>query len=144
MLTQLRSEYIGSEKVNGFVSDSLPIQVESVLSQLTRLDDKKAKILGKYFCEMRLVLREMFRVLRPEGCAVLVVGSSTMRGMDVETHLCLARVAENIGFDIVGVSRRQIDRNRRMMPARFGKKSESGIEQRMHDEYVIGLFKPHH
>ena len=80
--------------------------------------------------------------MRADACAAVVVGSSTMRGMDVETHISLARIAEQIGFDIVGISRREIDRNRRMMPARFGKKSESGIEQRMHDEFVIGLVKP--
>jgi hypothetical protein len=29
-----------------------------------------------------------------------------------------------------------------MMPARFGKKTEAMIEQRMHEEYVLGLLKP--
>jgi hypothetical protein len=34
------------------------------------------------------------------------------------------------------------DRNKRLLPARFGKKTDSMIEQRMHEEYVIGLLKP--
>jgi hypothetical protein len=29
-----------------------------------------------------------------------------------------------------------------MMPARFGKKTNSMIEQRLHEEYVLGLLKP--
>lgn len=65
-----------------------------------------------------------------------------MRGVDVQTHICLAEIGADIGFDVTGVVARQLDRNRRMMPARFGKKSDSMIEQRMHDEYVIGFFKP--
>jgi len=65
-----------------------------------------------------------------------------MRGLDVETHLCLADISEQVGFDVVNVARRILDRNKRMMPARFGRKSDSMIEQRMHDEYVIGLMKP--
>jgi hypothetical protein len=43
---------------------------------------------------------------------------------------------------VVGVAQRSLDRNKRMMPARFGKKTDSMIEQRMHEEYVIGLIKP--
>jgi hypothetical protein len=40
------------------------------------------------------------------------------------------------------VVKRLLDRNKRMMPTRFGKKTDSMIEQRIHDEYVIGLLKP--
>ena len=54
----------------------------------------------------------------------------------------LADIAGVVGFDVVGVARRLLDRNKRMMPARFGKKTDSMIEQRMHEEYVIGLLKP--
>jgi hypothetical protein len=54
----------------------------------------------------------------------------------------LAEIAQETGFDVIGVVQRLLDRNRRMMPARFGKKTDSMIEQRMHEEYVIGLLKP--
>jgi hypothetical protein len=64
-----------------------------------------------------------------------------MRGLDVQTHICLADIASGEGFEVVGVAQRILDRNKRMMPARFGKKSDSMIEQRMHEEYVIGLLK---
>jgi hypothetical protein len=43
---------------------------------------------------------------------------------------------------VSGVVQRRLDRNKRMMPARFGKKADSMIEQRMHEEYIIGLLKP--
>jgi hypothetical protein len=65
-----------------------------------------------------------------------------MRGIDVQTHHCLADIASSSAFDVVGITQRTLDRNKRMMPARFGKKSDSMIEQRMHEEYVIGLLKP--
>jgi len=65
-----------------------------------------------------------------------------MRGITVETQRYLADIAEECGFHRVGIAKRNLDRNRRMMPARFNKKSDSLIEQRMHEEYVIGLIKP--
>jgi DNA modification methylase len=141
-LSKLRASYIGSERVEQRASLELPPRAESIIEELRRLDASKASILRKYFVEMREVISEMYRVLRPDAAAIVVVGTSTMRGLDVETHYCLADIAADIGFDVAGVARRNIDRDRRMMPARFGKKGDSTIEQRMHDEYVIGLLKP--
>ena len=65
-----------------------------------------------------------------------------MRGIDVETHQCLADLVASVGFDMVGVVERKLDRDKRMMPARFGAKGGSGIEARMHHEYVIAGMKP--
>lgn len=141
-LSALRAEYIGAERMTDLPPVVLPERAEQVLAELAQRDRARAQVLRKYFCEMRDVLAEILRVLRGEGAAVIVVGSSTMRAIDVQTHYCLADIAATLGFDVVGVARRALDRNRRMMPARFGRKSDSMIEQRMHEEYVIGLLKP--
>jgi DNA modification methylase len=143
-LSKLRSTYIGSERTDKtqLITDRLPSRAEEIIVRLQEVDQSKAAILRKYFLEMRNVIFEMHRVLRPDAAAIIVVGTSTMRDMDVETHYCLADIGAELGFDVVGVAKRNLDRNRRMMPARFGKKSDSMIEQRMHDEYVIGLLKP--
>jgi len=139
-LSDLRSTYIGSERALKY-SEPLPSMTEEIIKQLSQLDNKKANVLRKYFIEMRSVLREMYRVLRTNSSAIVVVETSTRRGLDVQTHNCLAEIASELGFDVVGVVKRLLDRNKRMMPTRFGKKTESLIEQRMHDEYVIGLLK---
>ena len=143
-LSGLRSEYIGSERVgdSAFCAVTLPAYSDDVVCQLAERDAKKAAILRKYFVEMRSVLAETHRVLRQDAAAVFIVGTSTMRGLDVQTHNCLADIAASVGFEVVRVAQRTLDRNKRMMPARFGKKTDSMIEQRMHEEYVIGLYKP--
>jgi DNA modification methylase len=141
-LTELRARYIGSEKINGTQYAELPDKTESIIRELDKRDRKKTSILRKYFTEMRAVLAEMYRVLRKDSPAIVVVGPSMMRGIDVQTHRCLAEMAQEIGLSVVVVVQRSLDRNKRMMPARFGKKTASMIEQRMHEEYVIGLLKP--
>jgi DNA modification methylase len=141
-LTQLRARYIGSEKINGAQYPELPDKTEIIIRQLEKQDRKKSSILRKYFTEMKAVLAEMYRVLRKDSPAIVVVGPSIMRGIDVQTHHCLAEIAQETGFSVIGVVQRSLDRNKRMMPARFGKKTDSMIEQRMHEEYVIGLLKP--
>jgi DNA modification methylase len=141
-LSELRSHYVGSERVGKSCNATLPAKSEMIIQKLAELDDSKAAILRKYFIEMRFVLAEMYRVLRNDSVAIIVVGTSVMRGINVETHLCLAEIAAKVGFDVVGIVQRVLDRNKRMMPARFGKKTDSMIEQRMHEEFVIGLLKP--
>jgi hypothetical protein len=84
----------------------------------------------------------MLRVLAPRRCAVIVVGPSTIRGIEVATERGLADLAVAEGFECVGIAQRLIDRDKRMMPARHGVSSGTGIELRMHKEFVIGLFRP--
>jgi DNA modification methylase len=141
-LSKLRAEYIGSERAGHAYYVALPDRPEIIIRQLAERDKNKAAILRKYFVEMKSVFAEMYRVLRKDAAAIVVVGTSMMRGIDVQTHHCLADVAASVGFEVVGVMQRVLDRNKRMMPARFGPKTDSIIEQRMHEEYVIGLLKP--
>jgi DNA modification methylase len=141
-LSKLRARYIGSERINCAQYATLPDRSETIIRQLAERDSSKAAILRKYFVEMKFVLTEMYRVLRNDSAAIVVVGTSMMRDINVQTHYCLADIAAGLGFDVAGVVQRILDRNKRMMPARFGKKTDSMIEQRMHEEYVIGLLKP--
>ncbi len=141
-LSRIRATYIGSERTKDFVPAQMPESVEEVLAELQKLDRKEAKVLWKYFTEMEQVLREMLRVLSPGKPAVMVVGTSVMRGMDVHTHTGIAEIARSVGFDVVGIAQRSLDRDRRMMPTSFGKRNNSQIEQRTHRESVIGLMKP--
>ena len=140
-LSQLRAEYIGSERRDQHTQPQLPERPETIIRQLAERDTSKAAILRKYLLEMRSVLAEMYRVLCRDSAAIVVVGTSMMRDLDVQTHYCLADIAAELGFAVVGVAQRKLDRNKRMMPARFGRKTDSMIEQRMHEEYVIGLLK---
>ncbi len=140
-LSKLRAEYIGSERVGQTQYAALPEKTETTIRHLAECDSSKAAILRKYYAEMQTVLAEMYRVLRADSAAIVVVGTSTMRNIDVLTHHCLADIAAALGFDVVGVVQRVLDRNKRMMPARFGKRGDSVIEQRMNEEYVIGLLK---
>ena len=148
-LTALRREYIGSESAGGSATGrwggSLPATVADVVDRVGEADAAKSRVLGRYFTDMAASISEMQRVLRPGSAAVIVVGASTMRGILVPTHECLADLATAAGFDVTGVAPRNLDRDRRMMPARnFGRavSGATGIELRMHTEYIIGAVKP--
>ena len=141
-LSLLRAQYVGHDAIAGLRREELPEQCEETLTRLTDRDDRKALVLRRYFEEMRTVIAEMWRVLKGGRPAVIVIGSSTLRGLDVETHKGLAAIAEDVGLVVAGIGTRLLDRDRRMMPARWGQRQHSQIEERMHQEYVIGLVKP--
>lgn len=140
-LSTLRSRYIGTERTSDLLETLLPARAEGIIARLALLDHSKARILRKYYTDMSAAIGHIYRVLRPHRTMIVVVGTSTLRGIDVETHLCLTDIAASRGFDIVGVVERKLDRDRRMMPARFGAKSGNIIEDRMHHEYIIAGYK---
>jgi DNA modification methylase len=153
-LSRIRGNYIGGECISNFQMSDLPDYSYRIVSNLSQKDLKKANVLRRYYTEMALSLSEMFRVLKPGKAAVVVVGSSFMRGIDTETAKCLGEIGETIGFDLVDIAQRKLDRNKRMMPARNTSQSEAGgparkntksgsqIEERMHKEYITGFLKP--
>lgn len=141
-LSTLRSIYIGSEKMGVPDTPDFPASVDRVIEKLQAVDDKKSRVLAKYFRDMRRALYEMFRVLEPGHCCLVVVGPSTMRGQTIKTHELLGDIANDIGFQTVDIAERKLDRNRRMLPVAFRRNHNSQIESRMHEEYIIGLFKP--
>ena len=140
-LSELRSKYIGGEKVSSYDFLDMPPGTKSIIASLAAIDKKKSLALHRYYSEMRKVVSEAFRVLKPGKAAVFVVGSSMMRGIDSQTQMCLGEIGSMVGFDLVGIGTRKLDRDRRMLPARI-KKQQSQIEERMHEEYVVALVKP--
>ncbi len=141
-LTNIRARYLGHDAASPTRYDDLPDQCETTLARLADRDAKKASTLRRYFGEMAAVIAEMQRVLKPDGAAIIVVGTSNLRGIDVETHRGLAAIGESAGLELAGIGERRLDRDRRMMPARWGAKRHSQIEERMHGEHVIGLAQP--
>ena len=96
----------------------------------------------RYYTEMVRILREMFRMLKLGKAAIVVVANSVMRDLSTETGVCLAEIGESVGFQVPKIEIRHIDRNRRMMTASSVRDPNSQIQQRMHEEYVIGFYKP--
>ena len=137
-----RKEYIGGEVVTNIMYENLPNFSSSIVTKISNLDSKRGKVLHRYFSEMTRTLREMYRVLKKGKTAIVVVGSSIMRGEDTQTQHCLADIGRNIGFVIPKIGVRRLDRNKRMLPASSNIDKKSQIQQRMHEEYIIGFYKP--
>ncbi|MAG34740.1 MAG: hypothetical protein CL878_00600 [Dehalococcoidia bacterium] len=141
-LSELRSVYIGAERLRDVRVSDLPADAVRRVADVSRADQRKGRIFAQYLLAMQGALGEVLRVLRRGAPAVVVVGPSSIRGRSVPTHELLASVAEQVGFALVGLVRRELDRNRRMMPFRRGEPVSEGIEHRLHEEFVLGMVKP--
>lgn len=141
-LGKLRNDYIGGESISHFEFEPLPDDVNLVINAIALLDTKKASALKRYYSEMRRSLSEMYRVLKPGKAAIIVVGNSIMRGTDTKVPECLASIGQTIGFEKAMIGVRNLDRDKRMLPSHRAPDLDSQIQQRMHQEYVIGFIKP--
>jgi DNA modification methylase len=140
-LTEKRKECIGGESVSHLLLAQLPTQTNKVIEEVRSDNDKKGKSLHRYYSEMKQVLQEMYRVLKPGKAAIVVVGNSVLGHHDTQIPSCLSEIGEEIGFCVPKIGVRNLDRNRRMMPAGAKLDLSSQIQQRMHQEYVIGFYK---
>jgi DNA modification methylase len=141
-LGKRKSEYIGNERVDKGSNDNLPDFTQTILNEFEVIDSRKAGILRSYYKDMQAVLKEILRVLKPGKSAIVVVGNSTIRGKNSCTGECLADIGRDTGFIVPEPGIRIIDRDKRMMPAGSEIDLTSQVQQRMHKEFVIGLYKP--
>ncbi len=143
-LSELRQRYIGGDAINKAMLLPLPDTASQIILSLNKIDRKKGLALHRYYSEMSFALSEMFRVLKPGKASVVVVGNSVLRGVTTNTDICLAEIGKQVGFELVHIGARNIDRNRRMLPVSRDRENgnSSRIEERMHEEYVIGFMKP--
>lgn len=137
-----RKTYIGSEGPVLKPLVDLPNKVNDVIAGIAKKSKTKSISLRRYYLEMELALSEMQRVLKPGKAAIVVVGNSTLAGEDSHVEDCLVAIGNGIGFETAAVGVRQLDRNKRMLPAGKNINIDSQIQQRMHEEYVIGFYKP--
>jgi hypothetical protein len=109
--------------------------IDGLLLKLQRLDRRrKARVLWRYFDDMRLRLLDFHHYLPRSGHCIIVVGDSSTGGLRVPTARTLEWLGIEAGFRLVATQRYRI-KNRVMQ---FPVNSNSKIEQ----ESIIVLRKP--
>ena len=72
-------------------------------------------IIISYFNDMYTILRELYRIMKPNSTCNIVVGDSGLYGIHVPTDLIILEIGENIGFlkeDLVILRRRMATRHK--------------------------------
>ena len=128
--------YIGTERGRMKVSGELgPLDTDAglrIISHLEKESPRHAKLTRRYFGDVKRVLAEMYRVLRPTKHAIVVVCPSHIRKIEIPTHEVLTEIARDVGFRNKRQYSRTINERRRLLP--YIKKS---FGNRMDTEYVL-------
>ena len=140
-LRNIRGRYIGNDSTANAHLNNLPKHTSEIILKLRNKDRIKGAIVSNYYDDMKKVIIEMYRVLKPNKSAIIVVGSSKLKSIDIDIANCLSEIGKQTGFSVPKIAIRNIDRNRRMLPVGNNVNEESQIQNRMHKEYVIAFQK---
>lgn len=136
-LREIRGTSIGTERglkdPPPFVRNAIELSVVRPAAFPERLPTAK---LARYAADSWAVAREIARVLRPGGRAVLVVGNSTIRGNYIRNDAVIAAGLVAAGMELGPRTEREIPANKRYMPI-FDKDSSSSLARRMRAEVVL-------
>lgn len=81
---------------------------QQIVNQLLKKDKRKAKEVANYFKDMQAVAAEMYRVLKSDGHACLVIGNTTFVGVKIKSAEVFKEILESLGFNMVQVIKRSI------------------------------------
>jgi DNA modification methylase len=93
-----REEFVKAE-FNRALPTNIP-EADKVLADIRRRNPIRAAIGATYLNEMRVVIREMYRVLKPGGHLILVVANNHASGREFRTADYLRTVAEECGLSL--------------------------------------------
>jgi DNA modification methylase len=137
-LRALRAQMIGTERSQQVVDGKLS-WLEACLPTYGNKEGSRQGVLRRYFYDMHAVLSEMYRVLRPGGASVLVLGKSRMDGHVVDIPAIATELGKRIGFRYLGTRYRVIPSSRRALPFGVMKNGQNPLDRRMAEEAVVCL-----
>ncbi|MFZ1520331.1 MAG: hypothetical protein WAU11_16260 [Ignavibacteriaceae bacterium] len=135
-LAAFEKSTVGTEYVTGEINikEFFVEDIDTLINWTNKKSAGRASMVFKYFDSMKIVLQELFRVLKSNSYAIFIMGDNTILNRKVNTYDLLSSLAKSIGFEEVLILKDLI-RNRSMITSRNG---TGGL---IKNEYIIILKK---
>lgn len=140
-LREIRSNNIGTEVTGLSLSAEDSRLIMKKMGDIDTLSSHNQKMIEKYVGEMGLVMKEISRVLKPGGKAVIVIGNSTIKGVYIKNSEAIIALGKKSKLHLKKVISREISEQRRYLPAPTFNKSGGALQKRMREEVIITLRK---
>ena len=110
------------------------------LGPLETIDSPTRLRLFRFAKDMRTVLRQIQRALKPKGHAVLVIGNSTVKGTFLDNTSLVVAAAKQAGLKELSRYSREIPANHRYLPPPK-LEGDQPLAKRIREEVVLTLEK---
>lgn len=142
-LREIRATSIGNERKSSRTADSsVSAAVNAAARDLNEMPPALKNAFSSYVHDMRDVLAETVRVLKPSGRAVFVVGDCVSKGFSLKNSVAIESLAASVGLTLQKRRFRPLNENRRYLPP--PQHIESGVElsKRMRREVILTFGRP--
>lgn len=137
-LRTIRARAVGTEV--GLAPGHLPKALDTAVAKRVS-DPKRRPMVRRYLFDLCNALSESFRVLKPGGHALYVMGPSILSRRNYDAAKVLCEVAREVGFRPVGHGRRDLSETRRSLPPPRRSKSADSMNKRMTCEFYVVMTK---
>jgi len=107
-LSDFRKRFIGTSyhnKKNLVLNSEL---AEKIRNELLKKDEKTAEEVSTYFSEMNQVFVEMKRILKKGGKTCIIIGNTSLKGVEILNAEVFAEQLQNLGLRIGDIIKREI------------------------------------
>jgi hypothetical protein len=135
-----RRKYIGLRQGADVDAEHWLAKRPDVLKLLPSAIVENAAVVGRlcgFFDDLRRVLEQAWRVLRPGRHAVFVIASNVVQGQRVPSDVVLKLLAQSVGFGVRSAGAREIHRDKRRFPV-----GPFGFDGPMTHEHQLVFLKP--
>jgi SAM-dependent methyltransferase len=134
-LRNIRAEAIGAERApNADLEDAVDEIRRAIIDDDT-ITARHGKMVSRYAADVDALMSEVYRVLRPGGRAVLVVGNSCLRGKFIRNSEGVKAAGRRAGLELDREDTRHLPERRRYLP--LAKTEDPSLGKRMRTETVL-------
>jgi DNA modification methylase len=139
-LSGIRTDSVGTERGDQQAYENEGVrEIISELRLSPKLSFSNEVVLAHYIEDMWQAVKEVSRVLSPNGRAVYVVGENTVRGTFIPNAKIVSAVAERSGLVLERRHARSLPANRRYLPPPNARSARELLDGRMRREVILSF-----
>jgi len=141
-----RRNFIGTSSKREKSGDFNSTIAELIVNDLLQVERPLAIDVANYFLDMKKVFAEMYRILKPNGKACIIIGNTNLRGIEISNAQVAAEQMQRSGFKKIEFIKREIPNKmitpwRDLKTGKFTGKDNPSKTRAYEYEYVVVMEK---